>query len=142
MIVLDTNVISEALRARPAEVVGRWIAAHAALELFTTAICEAEILYGVAVLPAGRRRDALAQAVTAIFAEDLAGRVLPFDSAAAKAFATIAAARRRLGHPISEADARIAAIAACNRAVVATRNVADFANCGIDIVDPWQASAR
>ena len=106
--------------------------------LFTTTICEAEILYGVALLPAGRRRVALEQAVTAIFGEELAGRVLSFDRAAASAFAEISARRRRLGRPISQFDAQIAAIALSQGADVATRNVGDFADCGIGVIDPWR----
>jgi predicted nucleic acid-binding protein len=108
------------------------------MSLFTTAICEAEILYGLALMPDGRRRVALQNAVAAIFAEDFSGRILAFDSAAAKAFADLAAARRRLGRPIAEFDAQIAAIASAHGAAVATRNVDDFADCGINVINPWE----
>jgi predicted nucleic acid-binding protein len=90
-------------------------------------------------LAPGRRRAALAQAVAAIFDEEFAGRVLAFDSAAARTFAEIAARRRRLGHPISELDAQIAAIASAHGAAVATRNIEDFADCGIAVISPWEA---
>ena len=138
MIVLDTNVLSETLRPIPADSVKRWMRAQPSASLFTTTICEAEIFYGLALLPRGHRRARLERAVTAIFAEDFAERILPFDSAAARAFAGIAAHRRRLGRPISEFDAQIAAIAHSCGAAVATRKVEDFADCGIRVISPWE----
>ena len=93
---------------------------------------------GIALLADGKRRRALESVVSSIFAEDLAGRVLPFDSAAAREYAVIAAARRRAGRPIAEADAQIAAIARSRGATVATRNVEDFTGCGISLVSPWE----
>ena len=138
MIVLDTNVLSEALRRHPADSVSRWMKAQPATTLFTTTICEAEIFYGLALMPAGHRRTQLAQAVSAIFEEDFAQRILPFDSAAARAFAAIAARRRRLGRPISEFDAQMAAIAHSRGAAIATRNVDDFADCDIRVISPWE----
>ncbi len=138
MIVLDTNVLSEALRRHPADSVSRWMKAQTSTTLFTTTICEAEIFYGLALMPAGQRRRHLEHAVSAIFEEDFAGRILPFDSAAARVFATIAARRRKLGRPISEFDAQIAAIAHSRGASIATRNVDDFADCGIRVISPWE----
>jgi len=138
MIVLDTNVVSEMLRATPADPVRHWIESQLATDLYTTAICEAEMLYGVALMPAGRRRTALGQAVAAIFAEDFSGRVLAFDSPAAQAFAELATVRRRSGRPISQFDAQIAAIAASHGATVATRDLDDFADCGVKVVSPWE----
>ena len=88
-------------------------------------------------LTQARQRQSLEAIVELIFAEDLAGRVLPFDSAAAREFADIAAGRRRAGRPISEADARIAAIARSRGAALATRNVGDFAGCRLELIDPW-----
>jgi toxin FitB len=105
--------------------------------LFTTTITEAELFYGIALLPDGKRRRSLASVVRLIFEEDLADRVLPFDSAAARAYAEIAATRRRAGRPISEADARIAAIARSRGAALATRNVEDFVGCDLKVLDPW-----
>ncbi|HYS48085.1 MAG TPA: type II toxin-antitoxin system VapC family toxin [Xanthobacteraceae bacterium] len=138
MIVLDTNVLSETLRPKPADSVRRWIEAQPSTSLFTTTICEAEILYGIALMPAGRRRNALAQVVAGIFGEDFSGRILPFDSAAARAYAEIAATRRGLGRPMGGFDAQIAAITRSRGASLATRNVGDFADCGITIVTPWE----
>lgn len=137
MIILDTNVLSEVLRPAPERRVMEWLAARPAASLFTTAIIQAEILYGIAILETGRRREALAAAASAMFAEDFAGRVLPFDQESASAFAAIAAERRRVGAPISQLDAQIAAISRSRGAALATRNLRDFADCGIDTIDPW-----
>lgn len=137
MIILDTNVLSEAVRPQPSRAVLRWLSAQPVAQLFTTTISEGEILFGLALLPKGRRRDALQQAARQMFAEDFANRVLPFDSAAAQEFAAVAAERRQQGRPIATLDVQIAAIARSNGARLATRNVADFAGCGIEIVDPW-----
>ena len=137
MIILDTNVLSETLRPAPSTRVLEWMRSEPASALFTTAITESEMHYGVALLPEGARRQSLQSVVDLIFAKDLAGRVLPFDSAAAREFAEIAASRRRAGRPISEADARIAAIARSRGAALATRNVGDFAGCQLQLIDPW-----
>ncbi len=108
--------------------------------LFITAITEAELRYSAAILPAGRRRERLAAEaeIESTLREDFAGRILPFDSAAANAYATIMAGRRAAGRPISQADCQIAAIARARGAPVATRDVADFADCGIKVVNPWR----
>lgn len=137
MIVLDTNVLSELLAPTPAPAVVAWLAAQPAAAVFTTTVTEAEILYGLALLPGGRRRQALEAAVRPIFAEDLAGRVLAFDRDAAQSYAVIAAQRRAIGRPISQFDAQIAAIAVSRGASIATRNIADFADTGAVIVNPW-----
>jgi toxin FitB len=139
VIVLDTNVLSEAWRPKPSARVEEWMRAQLLPSLFTTAIAEAEILFGIALLPHSRRRSTLSNLVEAMFAEDLAGRVLPFDSTAAREYADIAAKRRRAGRPIAEADAQIAAIVRSRGATLATRNVADFAECGIPVISPWEA---
>lgn len=140
MTVLDTNVLSELMRADPnAKVVG-WVEKQPASELFTTSINEAEIFYGIELLATGKPREKLLAAADAMFAEDLRGRVLSFDSQAARAFSTIAARRRALGKPISHADAQIAAIAQVQRAKLATRNVMDFEDCEIELIDPWASS--
>ena len=140
MIILDTNVLSELMRPKPTPRVVAWIAKQPATELFTTSITEAEIFYGIELLTKGKRRDGLLTAAEAMFAEDLAGRIFGFESGAARAFSKIGAHRRALGRPISHADAQIAAIAQVRGAKLATRNVADFAGCGLDVVDPWNGS--
>ena len=134
MIVLDTNVLSETLRPKPSPRVLEWVRSRTAL--YTTTITEAELSYGIALLPDGKRRS-LASVIELIFAEDLAGRVLYFDSAAARAYADVAATRRRAVRPMSESDARIAAIVRSRGAALATRNVEDFAGCDLGVVDPW-----
>ncbi len=139
MILLDTNVLSELMRPRPADDVVRWVAGHRAVDLYTTSVTEAEILYGIQLLPAGRRRTALLAAAGAMFARDFRGRILAFGSEAARAYADIAASRRRAGRPISHFDAQIAAIARSAGFTVATRNVTDFAGCEVRVVDPWDA---
>jgi predicted nucleic acid-binding protein len=138
VILLDTNVISEMMRASPDARVVAWLDAQPAAGLFTTTLSQAEILYDLELLPAGRRRDLFAAALP-IFEEDLAGRVLPFDTEAALIYPSIAAARRQSGHPISQIDAQIAAIVRSRGARLATRNVRDFEGCGIDLIDPWSA---
>jgi len=137
VIIVDTNVLSELMKREPMPVVEQWLAAQSPASLFTTSVTKAEVLYGAALLPAGDRRDALEEAVAAMFEEDFDGRVLPFDGAAAYDYAIIASHRRQTGKPISQFDAQIAAIARSRGAVVATRNVPDFEDCGIDVYNPW-----
>ncbi len=137
MIILDTNVLSELMKAEPAARVVAWLASRHSPELYTTSITEAEIFYGIELLAKSKRRTALLAAAAGMFAEDFAGRVLSFDSDAARVFAVLAAERRAVGKPISQLDAQIAAIAHVQKATLATRNVGDFAGCGLDVVDPW-----
>ena len=137
MIILDTNVVSELLRTAPEPRVVDWLAAQDGATVYLSAITEAELRLGVAILPVGKRRTDLADMIDQIIREDFAGRVLPFDSLAAEAFAAIAAARRAMGRPIAHADCQIAAIAQAVGATVATRNTQDFANCGVKLINPW-----
>jgi predicted nucleic acid-binding protein len=138
VIVLDTNVLSELMRPAPDARVMAWLLAQPASDLHTTSITQAEILFGLQLLPAGRRRTALQRSADEMFGQDFAGRVLEFGSDAAPAYARLAADRRRSGRPIAHHDAQIAAIAKIRGAVLATRNVADFRGCGVEIVDPWR----
>lgn len=137
MIILDTNVLSEALRPEPDAAVMAWLAAQSTAAMFTTTVTRADLLYGVGLLPAGRRHDDLHAAVVAILDEDMAGRVLPFDKDAADAYADIAVARKRAGQPLSQFDAMIAGIARSRGATVATHNSSDFVDCGIELANPW-----
>jgi len=142
MIVLDTNVISELMRREPHPAVVAWIAAHPSASLFTTSVNKAEILYGIAALPEGRRPTALAAAATAMFTEDLADRILPFDDAAADRYAEIVAGRRRAGRPIEAFDAMVAATAMAVGADIATRDIDGFEGLGLTLVNPWTMSVR
>ena len=138
MVILDTNVISEAMKPQPDPRVASWMARQNAEDLFTTAIAQAEILHGVAVLPDGKRKQDLASAARQIFGL-FADKIFPFDSAAAELFAEIVAERRRIGRPIGAFDAQIAAIARSTGMALATRNVADFDGVGVTVFDPWRA---
>ena len=137
MIILDTNVVSELTRMTPTAAVLDWLDAQPAAGVATTAITAAELLYGVARLPDGARKNALTGAVHALLTEDLDGRVEPFDAAAAVHYADLVTTRERVGQPISIPDAQIAAICRAHRASLATRNTSDFTGTGIDLIDPW-----
>ena len=137
MIVLDTNVLSEEMKPAPQPAVHDWLSRQNPLDLFTTSVTEAEIIYGVTILPDGKRKrelDAAAQRILALFA----GRILPFDSAAAREFALIVVDRRRAGRPIEDFDAQIASITRSRGMTLATRDVHDFAGIGVQLIDPWQ----
>jgi hypothetical protein len=136
MFLIDTNVISELMRATPAPSVLSWFSTQDPSTLYLSAVTEAELRTGIAILPAGQRRDGLKAALDATIAEDFEGRILPFDTDAAKTYAEIASMRRAAGRPISDADCQIAAIARAAGAVVATRNLRDFEGCGVDLVNP------
>lgn len=137
MILLDTIVISELMRPSPVTSVFDWIARQSAPSLYLSTISEAELRYGVEVLPTGQRRDRLLAEIEEMLSEDFAGRILPFDRDAAKSYAVIAAARRAAGHPINHADCQIAAIARSVSASVATRDTEDFDGCGVEVINPW-----
>lgn len=137
MIVLDTNVLSELMRPTPEPKVLAWLEGQAGDVVFTTAISRGEMLYGAHRLPAGKRREEVFLAIEAIFSNDLAGRVLPYDEAAADAHAELAARRRAQGRPSSQSDMMIAGIVRSHGAMLATRNVRDFVDCGISLFDPW-----
>jgi predicted nucleic acid-binding protein len=138
-ILLDTNVLSELMRPQPDPAVLAWFAAHAGTEFCVSAITQAEILLGIALLPAGKRREALSAAAAAMFAEDFAGRCLPFDAAGAVFSADIVAAGRAAGQPVTTEDAQIAAIALVHGSPLATRNIRDFSGiAGLMLLNPWQ----
>ena len=140
MILLDTNVVSELIRPTPDPRVETWLSRQIASSIFLSAISEAELRYGVALLPMGRRRDRLTAEIENMLQEDFAGRLLPFDREAARAYAEIGVVRRAAGLPVHHADCQIAAIARSRNAGIATRNVKDFEGCGIDVINPWQTS--
>ena len=137
MILLDTNVLSELMRPEPEAAVLQWMAAQTDA-LYVTALSYAEILFGIDLLPKGRRRQRLGEQAVAMFTEDFAGRILSFDLATAPAYAAIAGKRQRAGQRLSPVDGMIAAIAQVHGAAIATRD-GDFSGCGIPLINPWQA---
>ena len=139
MIVLDTNVIFELMRAEPHPAVFAWLSAQQRRAIYTTSINEAELFYGIDALPEGRRRSGLAAAAEALFAEEFDGRVLPFGGAAARRYVEIVIQRRGAGRPMEGFDALIAATASVAGAAVATRDISGFEGCGLTLIDPWEA---
>jgi toxin FitB len=135
--ILDTNVISEILRPEPSRSVVSWFESQPRNQLFTTAITQAEILHGIALLPKGNRREKLSAVAQLIFDEDLEGRILAFGTDAAAHYAELVAARKVWGRPISRFDAMIASIARLHGASIATRNTPDFESCGVEVINPW-----
>ena len=136
---IDTHVFAELMRKAPATEVVAWFAARQSGLVYTTSISQAEILTGIALLPEGKRRDGLAQAAQALFEQDLAGRCLDFDSAAANQHALVVSQRLRNGRPISTEDAQIAAIALTTGYPVVTCNAKDFLDIdGLTVINPWQ----
>ena len=138
-VLLDTNVVSELIRKERDPAVANWVAGLPLEDLFFSAIGEAELRFGAALLPPGRRRRTLLADIEGMLHEAFGERVLPFDREAARAYADIAVTRRLAGRPVATADCQIAAIALSRGMAVATRNVRDFESIGIEIVNPWTA---
>ena len=137
MMVLDTNVVSELMRAQPASQVLDWVNAQPSDQLCLCSVVVAELLYGVGRMPDGVRKSAMLSAVQSMVFEDFAGRVLSFDLDAAVAFAQMMMQREKMGRTIATADAQIAAICAAHGARLATRNVRDFASLDLQLINPW-----
>ncbi len=140
IVLVDTNVVSELIRKAPDPAVEAWAAGHTLEDLFFSAVGEAELRFGAAILPAGRRRATLISDIERMLRDAFEDRVLPFDSQAAREYADIAAMRRCAGRTVAPADCQIAAIARSRDMAVATRNVRDFEDIEIEIVDPWTAA--
>jgi predicted nucleic acid-binding protein len=136
VIILDTNVTSELMRAQPEPAVMGWLATQRATELFSTVVTVAEISYGLERLPRGRRRRSLEQSYQSLFV-GMADHILPFDVQAALLYGPLVAAKERVGIAMDPMDAQIACIAACRGAMIATRNERDFADCGVQLLNPW-----
>ena len=137
-ILLDTNVLSELMRPQPDQAVFDWFAGHAGDIFYVSVITQAEILLGISLLPAGKRRDALTAAAGGMFSQDFAGRCLSFDASSAATYAVIVSGRRQAGLAISTEDAQIAAIALAHGYPLATRNVKDFLQInGLTLYNPW-----
>jgi predicted nucleic acid-binding protein len=136
MIILDTNVVAELMRPEPDRRVQRWMGGWSGRELGTTAVTLAEIRHGIERLPAGRRKEGLLSAAESIFGA-FGHLVQPFDAQAAEWFGPVMVQRASLGLPIAGFDAQIAAICRAQGATLATRNVKDFLETGVDLIDPW-----
>jgi predicted nucleic acid-binding protein len=141
VIIVDTNVVAEAMRASPTPAVVAWLNAQSSASLFLTAITVGEIRYGLRIMPKGRRRQALEEGFDQIIATAFAGRILAFDEPAAAHYGEVMGRRKELGRPLSVPDGQIAALARLHRFAVATRNVRDFLDCGIDLLDPFTPPA-
>ena len=139
MYILDTNVLTELMKSMGEQVVLEWIDGYSKEMQFTTALNQAEILYGLAVMPKGRRRNELLIRANEMFEQEFNGRVLPFDERAATHYADIYATRKGLGRRFDVVDAQIAAVARANGMAVVTRDIRDFADCEIELVNPWDA---
>jgi predicted nucleic acid-binding protein len=140
MILLDTNVISELVRVDPDARVIAYVGNLAPETVFTAAVCLAEIRYGLARMPGGRRRDDLTIRLTTFFEAGFQDQILPFDAPCATLYGDIRYSREAAGKPITVEDAMIAATArAYDVQAVATRNTKDFTDCGVRLIDPWQA---
>ncbi len=139
MIILDTNVLSALMRQVPEAPVVAWLDRQSAESVWITSITLFEARLGLALLPKGRRRQALESAFARLLEEDLEDRVLSFDSAAASEAASLAAHRQKAGRPVDMRDTQIAGIALARRATLATRNVRHFRDLKVPVIDPWQA---
>lgn len=137
MIILDTNVVSEAMRPRPDPTVLSWLNDQAAETLFLSSVTHAELLFEIGALPAGTRKERLARALDALL-ELFPDRILPFDQDAARHYAEVAASAHAAGHPLPTPDGYIAATAASRDFAVATRNIQHFQGIGVDLIDPWR----
>ena len=140
MFLLDTNVISESVRPQPDLNVIRWLASLSPAQMFLSAIVKAELLSGVEQMPSGKRRDTLAQSLRGFFGLIVTQNCIGFGVEESEHYARIYAKRKRLGTPIDEMDALIAASSSACGLGLATRNIKHFENCGISLINPWEFS--
>lgn len=138
MIVLDTNIVAEMMRGAPAPQVVAWLNEQETSSLFLTTITLGEIAYGLWVLPQGRRRRRLEEGFARILAEAFAGRILPLDEDAAHRYGEVMGRRQKMGRPLAALDGQIAAVAWAHGHAVATRNVRDFVDCGVELINPFE----
>ena len=138
MILLDTNVVSEAMKPEPHPSVRGWLDAQAAETLFLSSVTVAELMFGIGALPRGKRKDRLATTLDGVM-ELFEPRILPFDTQAARRYADLAVKARKAGKGFPTPDGYIAAIAAAHGFAVASRDTAAFAAAGLTVIDPWTA---
>lgn len=140
MIIVDTNVVAEMMKPSPDLSVVSWLNDQESAMLFLTTVTLGEIGYGLEILPRGRRRLHLEQGFERVIAEAFAGRILAFDEEAARHYGVIMGRRRAIGRPLSIQDGQIASIARARGFAVATRNVRDFVECGVEVINPFEPS--
>lgn len=138
MILVDTNVVSEIMKVAPSESVVNWLNSQKSSSLYVSTVTIGEIEYGLRILPAGKRRLQLSERFERFVSLAFAQRVMDYDEAAARAYGEVMGHRRELGRPISVPDGQIAAIARSNGFTVATRNISDFEDCGVELIDPFE----
>ncbi len=138
MIIVDTNVVAEMMKPSPDLSAVSWLNDQESAALFLTTITIGEIGYGLEILPRGRRRLHLEQGFERVIAEAFAGRILAFDEEAARHYGVVMGRRRALGRPLSIQDGQIASIARARGFAVATRNVRDFVECGVEVINPFE----
>ena len=140
MILLDTNVVSEAMKPEPAAAVRAWLDAQAAATLYLSSVTIAELMFGIGALPNGRRKDKLTAALDGVM-ELFADRILPFDARAARRYAELAVRARAAGKGFPTPDGYIAAIAAAHDFAVASRDTSAFTAAGLVVIDPWATTS-
>jgi predicted nucleic acid-binding protein len=138
MMLLDTNLVSEALKVEPHPSVRAWLDAQSAETLFLPSITIAELLFGIGALPDGRRKSILAARIDGLL-EAFTGRILPFDTSAARRYADLAVKARAAGKGFPTPDGYIAAIAAAHDFALASRDTSAFKAAGLTVIDPWEA---
>jgi predicted nucleic acid-binding protein len=140
MVLLDTNVVAEMMTASPAPAVVSWLNGQESSALFLTTVTIGEIAYGLRVMPHGKRRLQLEQGFERVLAEAFAGRILAYDEEAALQYGEVMGRRKEIGRPLSVPDGQIAAIARARGCAVATRNVRDFVDCGVEVLNPFESN--
>jgi len=138
VIILDTNILSELMRPKPDSGVLKWLDAQEVSQLAITSITVAEVLFGLACLPAGQRKRRLQLQAADMFNEDFGDSTLSFDADSAMAYAAMIASSRASGRVVSMADGQIASICAVHKATLATRNTKDFRHLPIELLNPWE----
>jgi predicted nucleic acid-binding protein len=138
MIIVDTNVVTETMKPAPAQAAVSWLNGEETSTLFLTTITIGEIRYGLRIMPQGKRRLQLEQGFERIVAEAFAGRILSFDEEAARHYGEVMGKRKEIGRPLSVQEGQIASIARANGCAIATRNIRDFVECGVEILNPFE----
>lgn len=140
MVILDTNIVAEMMKSSPSPMVVAWLNSQESSALFLTTISIGEIVYGLRVMPSGKRRLQLEQGFERVLAEAFAGRILAFDEEAARHYGEVMGRRKEIGRSLSVPDGQIASIARARGCAIATRNVRDFTECGVEVINPFDSN--